>query len=580
MRKNIYHILFILLLCVVVLKHYQFAKNDRRNSFDFHEHFYNMPAIDYCHALQTGGDTISIPLYAKAIGYMLYRFGKSYFVLRMTYLLFFVLYMAAFYMCVCLYTNQAAVSFLSVLLHLSIPGLFSYSRMSWPHMYAAFFVLISLIFLFYFIKAKKAKVFCFLFFLLSLFLSIAMYYTSIIYVFLIGFWLAITNYEKIFKKSFLLYVVTPLILAGSWFFFDDFLMLINQYSTGNYFAVSAFLEYRILFVNNFQCLLYAAVSFAAVIYFFVVKNDNLKSNILLFLIFFLFTLAGGFLAYPAHVTVLGISGGCVLVAWALSNLKCASLRMAVSFLVLCCTLILILFPRLLITPAEATMYFYKLAIIPDTRDWGRDKFAVWVNETAGKNKKIALLQQAFYPNNGTNYIQPFDIEIMSFGKYNPVYLDTTDFYDEDNLNFVTSLAVSILSNEELNVKKLMQTLSLRGVDYLVFDEIKEPYYWLFPDKENVAHYKLFKKRMEFISKDFVTLSYQDMVARMLAKINSNINSYFSNIGSRYKYVEGYNSLNTFLQRNPVFREEKRIKCPVKDIVIYKVVGVADFSTEL
>lgn len=577
MKKNIYHILFVLLLCAVALMHYRFAKNDRRNSFDFHEHFYNTPAMNYYNALETQSDAINTPLYAKAIGYILHAFGKSYFVLRMSYLLFFILYLAGFYICATLYINQPAVSFLAVLLQLSIPGLFSYSRMCWPHMYAAFFVLLSLVFLFYFLKGKKAGFFYFLFCLLSLAVSISMYYTSIIYVFLIAFWLVATNLKKIFTKSFLLFVVTPLSIIGGVFFFDDFLMLIDQYSEGNYFAVSAFLEYKILFVNNFQCLLYAFCSFIALVCFCLSKKDNVKNNIFLFVIFFLFTLAGGFLAYPAHVTVLGMSGGCLLVAWIITRIKYVVFRKIISSLIFIFSLTLIVFPRLLISQEEATMYFYKLAIVPDERNWGRDEIALWVNDLVTKNKRIALLQQAFYPNNGTNYLQPFDIEMMSKEKYNPVYIETTDFYDDANLNFVNSLAVSILSDEDLNVKKLMRTLSTKRIDYLIFDEIKEPYYWLFPDKENIIHYKLFKERMELISKDAVTLSYKGMAAKVVARLKNNINSYFSNIGSRYKYVEGYNSLNTFFQNNPVFREEKRIKCPVKDIVIYKVVGLDDFS---
>lgn len=573
MRKNLIHFIFIIVLCIISFKHYQFAVLDKRNAIDFHEQFYGAPIVDYCYTLENQADSKDVSFYARVLGLILKVFGKNYFVLRLSYLLFFLLYLVAFYLSIIVLSNSSFVALMAVLLHISIPGIISYSRMCWPHLYAGSFILLGLVFLSLALDNKKN---CYLYYslvLLCCYLAEAVYYTSFVYIFILGFWFILKNHKVLFDlknlKKVLLCVIALVAMAGG-IFFEKIKMLIVQFATGNHLTLYSYTEYKLIFINKPH--LYIFLFFSVFSFFTILFQASKKEkiNLSIYMLFFLFSLAASGIRYPPHVVVQGISAACLFIAWFVVKSHFKILRNFLVLFIFVFSLSFNFFPEKFISAAEATMYFYKMAIIPDTRNWGREEFKTWLLDKEKNNVKIALLAQPFYPNNGTNYMQLIDIDLMSAKKQNFTVFTPDDFYSEPNLNYVNSLSVEIISDKEVSVDKFRQVIANSRVDYLVVDEIYEPYSWLFASEMDSVHYDIFKKRLAVIDKPVLVFDYNQLAEKFLAKLGNSIKFYFYEIGHKHQYTEGYGNLNRFLKKSIVLKEEKRIKCPVKDIVIYRI----------
>lgn len=529
MRKNFYHILFVLILLLVSFKHYQFAKKDRRNFFDLHEQLYNAPVIDYYYTLQGVSDDQGTPFYAKLFGSVLYLFGKDYFVLRLSYLLFFLLYLGSLYILVFIVSNSAFLALLALFLNLSISGILSYSRMCWPHMDAASLIILGMFFLFCFIKNKRGKYIWAGAFVFCSYLSVKIYCTSFVYLALIVVWLILFHHKKIFSKGKLIrfsFLFVPLLFVLGYFLYEDFVILLGKGLGESYLSAFDFYEYYLLFLNKFHFLIFLVFVLCSVVFFCFSLTKEIQKNTIVFLLFLLFSLVASFFQYPIHVTVLGLSSACVLIAYFIVGLKNNILKRS-----LFCFIALFVFffnfnPEIFISQKEAAMRFYKTAIIPDTENWGREELGEWLSDKNINLSKIALLNEGVYPNNGTNYINFLDLDmLLQNGKGNYAELTPVDVFGvykgDSNVDMSDRKDDADI---ETTKDPFREGLYSKEVDYLIFDNIFESFYWLFPDSESIVSYKLLKQKI------------------------------FDNL----------------LENKGFLREIKRIKCPVKDIIIYSI----------
>lgn len=573
MHKKLNHLIFIFVLAVISFKHYQFAKLDQRTSIDFHEYLYCQPALDYYYTLEGASVTSDSTLYAKALGFIMKVCGKNYFVQRLSYLLFFLLYLTAFYLAVTLFCKSYAIGLFSVILHVSIPGVISYSRMCWPHIYSGAFIFFSIAFLW---MALKRDRYCYCFYglaLLSMYIAKSIYYSSMVYILMILVWFAVEQRRHFLRVKILLKLFCFIVLFAFitfFFFLPELKMMLIQCKTGNYMSLYSYTEYVQLYLNPFHWWLY--LFFLAISFFVFLFRDSTKEKLHLsaFVLFLLFNIAASGFRYPPHVLVMGIAAGCVFIARFIVSLKYVKLRVLTLGLIAIFAMLLNCFPSLFITPVEANMYFYKIGIIPDNRDWGRKELKSWLNQQTKDKLKIAVLAQPFYPTNGTNYLQVIDIDLMSDRKQIIYLLRPDDFYDEPNLTYVNSLSTAIISDKKINMDKFFDAVVKSGTDYLIVDEINKPYYWLFANKIDAARYNVFRKRLSLASEPYAFLDYRSLSDKLMARLYNSFSFYVDDIGNKHKYTEGYEKLNKFLKKSIVLKEVKRIKCPVKDIVIYAI----------
>lgn len=587
MRKNICHLMLFLILLAVVFNHFKFASLDKRNAYDFHAQCYGSLAVEYNQMLQNQNyieGYTEIPVYAKIVGHVFYFFGKDYFTFRMVSLFFFIFYLTVLYLSVSLLTKSYLIGLLSLLLHLLVPGIMFYSRLCWPHMWAACFTLLAVVFLLVFFEKTKWRMLYFFLFVVFLGVSVSMYYSSIIYVFLICFSMLLCNHKKIFTKSFLMFflaVVLPLLLAASYIFYDELFSLFVEYKTGNYFSIQALVEYRLLFVSSLHYIFYFILVVSSLFYlFFFKKNRGEFRNLILFVLFFFFSVAASFLSYPTDVTVLGLSSACVLIAWFILKtikLKSGAVVTGIFFvLALSCNF----YPGLFFLGAGDTLYAHKITLEPDTNQWGTKELKSWLLSVEKSNPKIALLNDTFYPLYGTNYVQPFDLQLLANEDIYVIWLNEGSFYEnkrhaiynkkmsfsaaEDEYMFLSFLE----ADTEINKKKTEENFLDMDMDfdYLIFDDISKPYSWFLVLKDMIECYRVILDKQEGESKEML---YRKMRKEMKEKFADNVKVFAFDIKARFRSLYRYKSLRLFFKSTSLLAEEKRIKCFGKDIVIYR-----------
>lgn len=575
MRKNLCHFLCVIVLLIVAFNHYQFAKKDKRNMLDFHEQLYSAPAIGYCYYLQGLISEEETPLYAKLLGCGLFVFGKSYFNLRMFYLLFLLIYLVAFYFSMKLITDSAFIALLAVVIQSTVPVMISYSRLCWPHMYGGAFVLVTIVFLFRVLRNKKGKYLNGLFFILSAYLSVKVFSTSIIYIGFVFIWLIFCNYKTLCVKKNLIgvfFVIVLLICVAGVFIRDEILVLAGKVFNASFFYFFDFLKYQWMFFNKTHYFIFATLVVVSVAFLFLRRNKPFRKNMILFLLFLLFTIMASYLTKPIDATILGLLGACALVAFFIGNIKNIFLKSILVSLFLSSFVGIHFFPEQIVAYVyKPDISLYRTAIVPDTRQWGREAFKKWLRGIDLKSKKISLFSQFFYPAVGVNYLHPVDISIMLEDKIpRQTMINYEDIYDGYNMNHVDSLAVEMISDTKINESKFIDKLRVDQTDYLIFEEIINPVYWLFAEKKQTQFFNTFKDREELVVQSLDKFDYKKMSNHILSKIKNDMGAYLYDVGVKYKYIKGYRHLNSFLKNCVFLKEVKRIKCSVKDIVIYRI----------
>lgn len=591
MHKKISHLLFVLILCVVSFCHYDFIKKDTRTSYDFDGQCYGSLAVSYCQLLE--GKSLSAErekpqLYAKVLGYVFYFFGKSYFAFRLASLFFFMFYLIVLYVSVSVILSSFIAGLLSVLLNVSVPGFISYSRLCWPHMWAASFTLLGFLFLFLFLKDKKAKIFNMLLSLLFLAVSVAVYYSSLIYVFLIGLWFLLYTNRKIFASSkIFLFLLTAIILGGLFCFFfsgellaffveyAESLELLSAYFKGKYFSFQFFYEYSALFGSRILCGVYSLLIISALGFlFFVKKNKAERKGLTVFVLFLLFSLISSFIGYPLLVTMLGMTSVCVLNAWFVFNVLPVFWRYLVLAFFLVLFMTVSFFPNLIISEKNANLYPLESSLLPHSGNWGREELKVWLGNSNHRNKNLSVLADTFYPASGINYLQPFDILLLASSEINVVILDAACFFDTkthlgdksglqlpQNFNFSLKGDIAI---KETVLKHLQTNLKDRNISYFVFDDIFDAHSAFLVFSELVEVYEAsFSEQMDFNG-------LKELKAAAYRLFPSNIAFYIFNIDLRLKSLKKYLFIQDLLKNSDIFTEVKRIKCEAKDVVIYTI----------
>lgn len=589
MRKNLSHFLLFLVLLMVSYSHYKFASTDTRNLLDFHEQLYGTPILLHTQVLEGQHRQIDVPLYAKIIGGILSFFGKSYFVLRMSYLLFFLFYLLAFYLAVLVLTELPLVALLSVIIHLSIPMVISYSRMSWPHMYAASFTLAGILFLIRFFVNKKGKYINVFFFLLFQYFAVETYYTSIVYVGLICLWLLYFNYKKIYEKKFLTIGIILIFSNVIFFVADEVVVLKDKFFSSICFTFFDFDTYRFLFFNRVHLLFFSLFLFVSLMYLYFMHNKilkrnlflsmafvnvcftlhkSIKKNMFLFVLFFSFTIVSAFLTFPIHVTILGLVSACAIVAFFIGNIRYEKLRFFLVSFVFVFFILFSFFPKTIMSYSNIKdKHLYKTAIYSDNRNWGREDLEKWIKSLNLENEKIAVFGQWFYPGVGTNYMHFMDLNLMSEDNIvSGITCAPEDLTDKYDINFVNNLTIVLISDIKINEDKFKRKLIGDEITYVIFEDIKELHYWLFLEDRAGVYFDFFKNLVENFSKGNYSFDYDELIAKFGEVVNTDIWEYLF----QSEYIKTYFKLRDFLRDDVFFEEVKRIECSVKDIVIYRI----------
>lgn len=586
MRKRICHFLCFFVLLIVSYNHYQFSSKDTRNLLDTHDGLYAAPAIGYANNLYQGVDDYKAPLYGKIIGCFLFVFGKSYFVLRMTYLLFFLLYLGAFYLLVIRMTGSALSALLALLIHTSVPFVISYSRMCWPHMYSAAFILVSLIFLLRFFQNEKGRYLNSFLSLLFGVLSIKMYCTSLVFIVLILSWIILFNYKFLLNRKLLSLIVFLMLPNVFFFFVEDFMVVADKGFADRSVAAIDFYRYKFLFLNEMHLFVFAFVLIVAVLYIYIgsykifqkyiFREHKLfltsvrpyKNNMILFLLFLAFTFPAEAMGLPINVTVLGFSGACMFIAFFIVNVRYLSFRFFMVSLCILSFICLSFFPERFMSYGEIrNKHLHQTAVIPDQMDWGIKELKEWMTDVYNKDERVLLFSQPFYPGIGTKHIQIVDLDLMlSDFPAQGLTIEPKFIKEYYRINFLKDLNVELISDVKINEYKFKQTLRDDNIDYLIFEEIKEMQQWLFLEDDNKLYYDFFKVLVDNLSQDNLDFNYNQLFANFLKEAKTNDSAYLF----QYQYLKGYYSLGKFISGDTLFEEVKRIKCSVKDIVIYRI----------
>lgn len=579
--------MFFIVLLAVAFNHFKFVSSDKRNAYDFHAQCYGSLAVEYHHMLQNP-DYVKgyekIPVYAKLVGYVFYFFGKNYFTFRIVSLFFFLFYLGMLYLTVSILTKSHQIGIMTLCLHLLVPGIVFYSRLCWPHMWAACFTLIALVFLLNFLKDTRFKVLHFAVCVVCLGISVSMYYSSTIYVFLILVWMLLYNRKRILTKSCLLFFMTvflPLVAVASYVFKSELVDLFIEFRTGNYFSIQALFEYRLLFISYLHYIFYFAFVFFALSYLILFKkNKGEVLNLFLFVLFFTFSVAASFLSYPTDVTVLGLSSACALIAWFIVKVLKSNIGAVITGIFFVLAVGVNFCPELFFLGAGDTLYAHKITLKPDTNEWGQKELRSWLLSVEKDKPKIALLDDTFYPLYGTNYVQPFDLQLLATEDIHVVWLDDSFFYENSKhsiYNKRMSLAADeseadflkeIDSDTEIRKVPVERKLVEKDFDYLIFDDIKKPYPWFFVLTELIDCYALVLNNAQTESKEII---YREMRKAMEEKFEVNIRAFAFDVKARFRSLYRYVNLKYFFENSSFFVEEKRIECFGKDIIIYRCV---------
>lgn len=497
MQKKISHIVFFVILLIVSFSHYEFAKNDKRNNIDIHDDIYVNASVDYFYYLKGQELNVEVLTYHKIIGAAFYVFGKSYFVLRMTYLFFLLLFLVSLYFVVYLLFASFKLSLVAVVLHLTIPGVVSFSRICWPQLYCSFFILMCILFLFLFMEKPKYRPFYMLMFAFSAFFAVFTHYSSVIYICM--FLGASVCFNR--KNNWLVlarkysYLLLPMITLVVFYFikYADFWknIFITRFEFFKGFSLVNFVfmvTHTDLFFFGFQFYLYLGLSFL-LFFFFVLSRKNERA-VYLYGFFFSYFLCLLFFLIPSSVkiTFFSLTSALVILSYYFIChapkilLKVFYLYLAVMFL------LLNVFPSLVLSDYQRLYSLDKTAVISDARSRGGDELKLWAEEFADTDVSLFVL---------------------SF---------CNDFYPENSISYVTFLDLKMLSSA--GSMNLMPDGD--SIDYLIFEDVLPEAYGFFKSKEHFA---------------------------------------------RYEYVR------SFLKSSLNFKEIKRIKSPLKDIVIYKTLGV-------
>lgn len=480
--------MFLIVLLIISFNHYKFAKYDNRNNIDIDSEIYVSSSVDYFYTFYGKEISISVPLYNKVIGSLLYFFGKNYFVLKMSYLLFLLFFLISLYCIVFKVFRCLEMSLVVVLMHLVIPGFISYSRMCWPQLYSSSFVLFSVcMFLCFLDENKKNIYFLILFFAFSC-LACFIHYSSFIYIFLCllscVFLQQKSSYSLLLKRHRSVFVsLLVFSMALLIYYYQDWgTLLLDRvvfFKTFSYKNFLFILTHTDLFFFSHQFYLF----WISVLLIFVLltffKNVKILDKLYVFFIACSISVLFYFVPYSIKVTVFSLTSGFIIISYFLVFKAFGWFRYLVYIYMFLAFIMLNVNPQYLLENDNKKLIKDKTALVADNRSWGMDQLEAWMETIRGKNVFVFSFYNSFYPENSVNYITYFDLKMLS---------------SEKDLN--------LISNDT-------------RIHYLIFDDIYSSEYSSFLTEHHLYRYKYVKQFLEksvnFVEVKRIKCVFKDIV---------------------------------------------------------------------
>lgn len=282
MSKYLSYIFLSTLLIVFTLNHLQFTFSDQRGYIDIHE-------VGYLYDINTVDENIisakNFDLTKIFMALSLKIFPKTYQSLRIIMLLLFFFFLRIYYKYLGTITSSIYIPQLAIFFLLSMPGILLYTRIIWPQMYSASFLLLGIM------NMNKRALFCKknIIALGCFVIASCFHYSAFFYIFIILIYCKMFTEDKIFKAIMLfasiLIVSTIAVLLTTNYnhtTFNVFRYLL--YNINNKELINTdniYNSYEIFFLNQYQMYLFLTLAFISFGIYIYRKHKNSP-----FLIFF------------------------------------------------------------------------------------------------------------------------------------------------------------------------------------------------------------------------------------------------------------------------------------------------------